>query len=69
MAKELETPTGFTANPFYERLIHLRSTNRKAFDSMSPPSKLALAQYERLKREHEQAQEMRREESNLPPAA
>jgi hypothetical protein len=67
MANELEMPTGFTINLFYERLIELRRTNAKAFESISPPSKLALAQYERLKREHQQQQAMRRE-SNLPPA-
>lgn len=65
MAKELETPTDFTINPFYERLIQLRSTNRKAFDSLSPPSKLALARYELLKRQAEAEKVL----SDLPPAA
>ncbi|MDQ3820942.1 MAG: hypothetical protein M3362_25105 [Acidobacteriota bacterium] len=68
MAKELQTPTEFTVNPFYERLIDLRSTNRKAFDSISPPSKLALAEYEKQKRQAEKDKIMRGE-SDLPPAA
>ncbi len=68
MAKELQTPTDFTVNPFYERLIHLRSTNRKAFDSLSPPSKLALAEYEKQKRQAEQDNVMSRESAS-PPAA
>ncbi|MDQ3820086.1 MAG: hypothetical protein M3362_20745 [Acidobacteriota bacterium] len=65
MAKELQTPTDFTVNRFYERLIDLRRTNRKAFDSISPPSKLALAEYEKQKRQAEAEKAL----SDLPPAA
>ena len=68
MAQELETPTDFTINAFYEKLIQLRKTNERAFRSISPASKLALAQYERLKREHEHATALKRE-NDLPPAA
>lgn len=68
MAKELEKPECFTTNLFYERLIKMRRTNRKAFDSMSPPSRLALAEYERQKRQAEQEQAVRRE-SDLPKAS
>jgi hypothetical protein len=50
MAIEITAPVTFEPNAFYERLIEMRRTNRAAFDSMSPPSKLALAQYEKLKR-------------------
>lgn len=55
MSIEIRPPVGFEPNAFYERLLNLRATNRKAFDAISPPSKLALLQYEKLKRE--QAQE------------
>ncbi|HEX8843810.1 MAG TPA: hypothetical protein VF791_04165 [Pyrinomonadaceae bacterium] len=59
MGIEIKAPVHFEPNAFYERLIEMRRTNRRAFDSMSPPSKLALAQYERLKREHAQEEELR----------
>ncbi len=54
MSIELEAPTKFEPNAFYERLIEMRRTNRRAFDSLSPPSKLALLQYEKLKRQEEE---------------
>jgi hypothetical protein len=57
MSREITVPVKFEENAFYERLIKLRATDRTAFESLSPPSKLALAQYERLKREHAQAHE------------
>jgi hypothetical protein len=56
MSRELKAPTIFEPNAFYERLISMRYTDRKSFESMSPASKLALTQYERLKREHETRQ-------------
>lgn len=49
--EELKEPESFTLNPFYERLLHLRETNPKAFDSISPASKLSLLKYEALWRE------------------
>ncbi len=53
MKVELKTPVKFEPNAFYERLLHLRATNARAFQSISPVSKLALLRYEELKREHE----------------
>jgi hypothetical protein len=54
--REMSNKAAFEANAFYERLVNLRSKNRKTFESLSPPTKLALAQYEQSKREHEQAE-------------
>lgn len=59
MAQETTAPATFEQNAFYERLITMRRTNRKAFESMSPGSKLALAQYEKLKRENLQMEDAR----------
>ena len=47
-------PVGFERNGFYERLIVLRRTNRKAFDSLSPQTKLSLGHYEEAKLRHEE---------------
>ncbi|MGA9994658.1 MAG: hypothetical protein WBP93_04540 [Pyrinomonadaceae bacterium] len=55
--KEAQRKPTFEQNGFYERLIELRRTNRKAFYSISPAAKLALAQYEKVKREHELLEE------------
>jgi hypothetical protein len=46
----MSKPT-FETNGFYEKLLKLRRTNPKAFESISPASKLALAEYEKQKRE------------------
>lgn len=56
--KEQRKPT-FEENGFYERLIELRRTNRKAFDSISPPAKLALAEYEKQKRATQELEDIR----------
>jgi uncharacterized protein YjiS (DUF1127 family) len=56
----------FETNQFYEKLMNLRRTNRKAFEGISPASKLALAHYEQAKREAAELEAMRDE---LPPAA
>lgn len=53
----MQQPQTFQVNAFYERLISLRSTNRKAFESMSPNVKTALVQYEAAKRQAEQDRE------------
>jgi hypothetical protein len=45
----------FEPNAFYERVIDLRRTSPSAFDSLAPPTKLALGQYEAQKRERLQA--------------
>jgi hypothetical protein len=46
----------FESNGFYERLISIRRTDRKTFDGFSIPTRLALAEYERQKRQHETEQ-------------
>ena len=51
------------ANGFYERVIDLRRTNRKAFDVLSPVTKLALGEYEAQKREAARLQAIRDEAS------
>ncbi len=42
----------FETNGFYERIIALRKSQPKAFESLSPATKMALAQYEQQKRQH-----------------
>jgi len=36
----------FEPNAYYERVLDLRRTDPKAFDSLAPVTKLALGQYE-----------------------
>ncbi len=47
----------FLRNGFYERLIGLRTTDPKTFNSISPASKLGLFHYEASKRQHEAEQQ------------
>jgi hypothetical protein len=47
----------FELNSFYDRLISIRRTDRKTFDSFSIPTRLALTEYEKRKREFEQLTE------------
>jgi hypothetical protein len=47
---------GFESNGFYERLISIRRTDRKTFDGFSIPTRLALAEYEKHKRQYEAEQ-------------
>ncbi len=47
----------FEPNAFYERLIAMRETNAKAYDSMAPATKLALGYYEGAKRRAEMLRE------------
>lgn len=58
MAAKTESATAqrFEPNGFYERLIVMRRTDRKTFDGFSVPTRLALEEYEKRKREHEQMQ-------------
>ncbi len=49
----------FQTNGFYERLAEMRKSNPRAFATISPVSKLALYGYEKQKREHKQAKEIR----------
>jgi hypothetical protein len=39
----------FEPNAFFERLIAMRKTNPRAFDSMSTPARSSLAYYEAAK--------------------
>lgn len=59
MAVEIKAPLRFEPNAFYERLIRIRATDRKTFESLSVPSKLALCEYEKQKRAHVEGQEMK----------
>jgi hypothetical protein len=54
-------PQGFETNGFYERLISIRRTDRKTFDGFSIPTRLALAEYEKQKRQHEAEQAIKAE--------
>jgi hypothetical protein len=58
MAAKTESATaqGFEPNKFYDRLIVMRRTDRQTFDGFSIPTRLALEEYEKRKREHEQTQ-------------
>lgn len=62
------TPPKFAPNPFYERLIALRSKDRKTFYSLSQQTHWALLEYEKQKRAEAEAMQ---QEANrdLPPAA
>lgn len=51
----------FERNLFYERLIELRRTNRKSFDTLSPTTHLALGEYERQKRAAAEREAMKKE--------
>jgi hypothetical protein len=60
-AGELQFP-----NPHYESLLRMRTNKPRAWRVLSPNTKLAVQYYEAAKHEHER---LKREESNLPPAA
>jgi hypothetical protein len=49
----------FQPNAFYERLIQMRRTDKKMFDSLSTPTHYALIEYEKQKREHKTTEEAR----------
>ncbi len=51
----------FEVNHFYERLLDLRRTDPKAFNEISPASKLSLLAYETAKREAERLEAIRNE--------
>ncbi len=63
MTTKAETVTGhtFQRNGFYERLISIRRTDRKTFDGFSIPTRLALAEYEKQKRQYEAEQAIKTE--------
>jgi hypothetical protein len=51
----------FEPNLFYERVLELRHTDPRAFDSLAPVTKLALYAYETAKREHARLEAIQRE--------
>lgn len=51
----------FEPNAFYERVLSLRATDRRAFDSLAPATKQALFAYETAKREAARLQAIRDE--------
>jgi hypothetical protein len=53
MSIEITGPMKWEPNAFYDRLIQMRRTDRKTFDSLSTPTHYALAEYEKQRREHE----------------
>jgi hypothetical protein len=55
--KAPSTTQGFVRLGFYERLAELRETDPRTFASISPASKLALFEYEKQLRQHEQEKE------------
>ena len=57
----LPMSAAFEPNAFYERVLELRRTNPKAFDSFAPATKQALYAYETAKREHKRLEDIRRE--------
>ncbi len=59
-AESLSAQT-FQRNGFYERLISIRRTDRRTFDGFSIPTRLALAEYEKQKREFEHLQAIKAE--------
>jgi hypothetical protein len=59
MTAKAKTATGchFQRNGFYERLAQMRRHDPRTFASISPASKLALFEYEKQLRQHEQEKE------------
>jgi hypothetical protein len=51
--------SAFEPNAFYERVLSLRATDRRAFDSLAPVTKQALYAYETAKREHTRLEAIR----------
>lgn len=58
-----EIKSTFERNVFYDRLIAMRSADRKAFDSLSQPTHWTLLEYEQQKRAHNELEAMRDERS------
>ncbi len=55
--------SAFEPNAFYERVLELRRTDPRAFDSLAPVTKQALYAYETAKREHTRLKAIREETS------
>lgn len=51
----------FEPNAFYEKILDLRRTNPRAFDSLAPVTKQSLYAYETAKRGHARLQAIRDE--------
>ncbi len=60
---------GFTINLFYERVLNLRTTDRRAFDALAPVTRHALNLYEQQKRQHALDEAMRNESRGRNEAA
>ena len=58
----------FERNGFYEKIIALRKSQPKAFESLSPATKMSLAQYETQKCEAARLQAIRDEASGTGAA-
>jgi len=55
----------FEPNAYYERVLDLRRTDPKAFDSLAPVTRLALYAYETAKREHTRLAAIRQEKKTM----
>jgi hypothetical protein len=58
---KLPPAAGFETNAFYEKILDLRRTNPKAFDSLAPMTKVSLGHYEAAQREDERLRSIRDE--------
>jgi hypothetical protein len=56
-----ETKQGFAVHPFMEKILSLRATDKRAWDSLSPATKLTALEYEKQKREAERLEAIRNE--------
>jgi hypothetical protein len=59
---KIEAPkesVSFEVNLFYERVIEMRRTNRKSFDSLWAATHLALGAYEQAKRQAAEIERMK----------
>ncbi len=59
--QKLPPAAGFETNAFYERVLELRRTDPRAFDSLAPVTKIVVGQYEAQKREAERLRAIRDE--------
>ena len=57
--KPLHPKPAFEPNAYYERVLSLRATDQRAFDSLAPVTKQALYAYETAKREHTRLEAIR----------
>ncbi len=57
--KQETKPTKFERNGWYERLLDQHKRGKLHLTDLSTPTRLALAEYEKQKRQHRQDEEMR----------